>query len=792
MAPEPGAPQTGRRGLPLQLTSFVGRAREVREVRALLGRTRLLTLTGSGGVGKTRLALEAAAGVVDDYPDGLWYVDLAPLADPVLVAPAVGYAGGVAEQAGVPAEVTLTEVLGDRRILLLLDNCEHLVESCARLADALLRVCSGLRILATSRELLGTSGEVTWPVPALTLPPANVLPTPEALGQSEAVRLFAERATAARPDFELTDANGAAVARICCRLDGVPLALELAAARLRALSPEQIATRLDDRFRLLTGGNRAALPRHQTLAAAVTWSYDLLGEAERVLFRRLSVFAGGWTIEAAEAVCGSPSGDGSQPAPEPALDTLARLVDRSLVLADEAGGAVRYRFLETIRRYAHERLLEGSGEEGVARRAHALYFLALAETAEPRLYEADAPTWLTRLTSEHDNLRAALRWALDAEQTEFALRLGASLYRFWRQRGYVGEARKWLAEVLHASTHVGREDKAVQIARARALNAAGVLARDAGDYAEARPLQVESVALFEVLGEDERLANAQQNLGQLLFRLGEREAARAHLEASLVRLRRLGGEAEALSASLFICLTALGLLALQEGDNVAARGHIVEAESFARQVGSPHIIAQALTNVGVLQVELGEHAAAAASLREALKIAADAMDPFSTFQALHVLASAAAAQGQVHRAAVLTAVVDSLGGRAGIRNYAENAALETRLRDTLAGLDPVARAAADADGAAMTTEEAVAYGMGDDGSTVDGKRSTDPVELLSPREREVARLITRGYSNRQIAGELVIAEPTAERHAANIFSKLGVHSRAQVAAWAVEHLHAGM
>ena len=352
MAEEPYLTHAGRSGLPLPLTSFVGRAHEVGEVRALLGRTRLLTLTGPGGVGKTRLAVEAAAGLVDEYPDGLWFVDLAPLAEPALVARAVADAGRVAVHTGLPVDATLAKAIGERRILLVLDNCEHLVESCARLADVLLRTCSELRTLATSREILGTTGEVTWPVPALTLPPADGVRALASLAASEAVRLFAERAAAARPDFELTEANAAAVARICRRLDGVPLALELAAARLRVLSPEQIAARLDDRFRLLTGGNRTALPRHQTLAAAVTWSYDLLRDDERLLFRRLSVFAGGWTLEAAEAVCGGPAGGGSKPVPEPVLDTLARLVDRSLVLADEAGGGVRYRFLETIRQYA--------------------------------------------------------------------------------------------------------------------------------------------------------------------------------------------------------------------------------------------------------------------------------------------------------------------------------------------------------------------------------------------------------------------------------------------------------
>jgi predicted ATPase len=422
-------------------------------------------------VGKTRLALEAADGLVTDYPNGVWFVDLAPLADPALVARAVAEAGGVNEHPGVAVDITLAERLADRRILLLLDNCEHLVESCACLADTLLRMSSGLRILATSRELLGITGEVTLPVHPLTLPAADAKPTADAFAGSEAVRLFAERAVAARPDFELTDANAAAVARVCRRLDGLPLAIELATARLRALSPEQIANRLDDRFALLTSGNRAALPRHQTLAAAVAWSYDLLGESERVLFQRLALFAGGWTLEAADAVCGSSSNGSSESTPRHVLDTLARLVDRSLVIADEASGGVRYRFLETIRQYAHERLVEASGEAEMARRAHALYFLALAEAADPQLYGADAVNWMAQLKADHDNLRAALRWALDAGQTELALRLGASLHRFWRQRGYLSEGREWLAQALNAWIEDGSEQQPGLLACARALSA---------------------------------------------------------------------------------------------------------------------------------------------------------------------------------------------------------------------------------------------------------------------------------------------------------------------------------
>jgi predicted ATPase/DNA-binding NarL/FixJ family response regulator len=778
----------------VQLTSFVGRTREVGEARALLRRTRLLTLTGPGGIGKTRLALEVAAELVADYPQGVWFVDLAPLDDPTLVAGAIAEAGGVPERLGVPADATLVELIGDRRILLLLDNCEHLVVACADLADTLLRACSGLRILATTRELLGIAGEVTVAVPALTLPLEDATPT-VALASFEAVRLFEDRATATRPEFELTRANVAAVVRVCRRIDGLPLAIELAAARLRTLTPEQIADRLDDRFTLLSRGNRAAVPRHQTLAATIDWSYDLLTEPERALFRRLSVFSGGWTLSAAESVCCHSSGSASQSPRRNVFDTLARLVDQSLVLVDMASGDARYRFLETIRQYAHDRLLEAGGEADKASRAHARYFLALAEAAEPWLYRSDGPSWMAQLTTEHDNLRAAYRWALDAAETEVALRFGASLYRFWRQRGHVREGRQWLAQALAAAGTDPPKRGASQLARARALNGAGVLARGAGDFAAAWPLLAESLALFETLGDEEQIANVEQNLGLVLFRLGERNAARAHLQSCLARLRRLDTEEHAHSVSMFGCLNVLGMLALQEGDLATALAIAREAEAYSRVGGSPHFMAHALIEVGIVHLTLAEPTLAAPALREALALAAGAADRWCTLQALHALACVGAATGETRRAAVLSAAFRALGDRSDHGDISADLvlpALEVRLKESLATLDPLVRAAAESEGAAMPIADAVAFGLADTDLTALGDPPRDAAALLSLREREVARLIARGYTSRQIGEALVIAEPTAERHTANIFVKLGVHSRAQVAAWAAAHLGAGM
>jgi predicted ATPase/class 3 adenylate cyclase len=378
--------------LPIQLTSFIGREREIREVQELLKQTRLLTLTGSGGCGKTRLALQVAADLLEDYPDGVWFIDLSVLTDPLLVPSTVAATLGIHEESGQPTLTTLAEALKSRMLLLILDNCEHVVGACAHLAETLLRTCTAIRILATSREALGIAGEATWRVPSLSLPQSHELNQADSLAritQYEAVRLFIERAEAASSDFRVTSHNIGAIVQICQRLDGIPLAIELAAARVTVLSVEQIAARLDDRFRLLTGGSRTALPRQQTLRAMMDWSYELLNDRERMLFRRLSVFAGGFTLEAVEAVCAD-----EQIPPEEILDLVTNLVSKSLVVFEERDGEARYRLLETV----------------------------------------------------HDNLRAALEWS--SSDAEVGLRLAGALWFFWYLRGYVSEGREWLRQFL--------------------------------------------------------------------------------------------------------------------------------------------------------------------------------------------------------------------------------------------------------------------------------------------------------------------------------------------------------
>ena len=591
-----------RVGLPAALTSFVGRERELAEVQRLLASSRLVTLTGAGGVGKTRLAQAVAARLSGTYSDGAQWVELAPLADPALVPQTVAAALDVDEQPGQSLLPTLLAALQPRCLLLVLDNCEHVVEACAQVADALLRGCPGITVLATSREALGIAGEVAWHVPSLAVPTPGPRPPLAEVAASEAGRLFLARAVAARPSFTLSEKNAAAVAQLCQRLDGIPLALELAAARLPVLSVEQIATRLDDCFRLLTAGSRTALPRQQTLRATLDWSYDLLTEAEQILFRRLAVFASGWTLEAAEAVC---AGDGVETGD--VLELLARLTAKSLVQAEEEGGAVRYRLLETVRQYGWERL-EGSGEAGALRGRHAAYYGALAETAAPGLEVAGSSLWLEQLDREHDNLRAALDWVTEGGAIEAGLRLGAALASFWGQRGYLAEGRDRVARLL---ARPGPPSPA----RAAALLSLGRLAWAQGDYPAQRRYDEESLALARRLKDPAILAHALSELGAAAFQQGRYDEARAHLDESLALYQQVGDQ-----QGLALSLMRLASVARDQGDYAAAAPLYEEALRFRRSWGDRSGVAHILSNLGWMALYRGDYAAARALQEESLAI----------------------------------------------------------------------------------------------------------------------------------------------------------------------------
>src|SRR5215212_5956930 len=530
-----------RNNLPAQPTALVGRERELEEVLALVRNpaVRLLTLTGPGGTGKTRLGLQAAAELTDEFEDGVFFVALASIAAPALVAPTIARTLGLTESGNQPPEELLKGYLRDRQTLLVLDNFEQVLES-ASLLDEVLSAAPDLKILITSRTPLRLYGEHEFPVESLSVPDPKSLPPVESLNQYDAVRLFVERARAVRPDFSLTEENAPAVVEICARLDGLPLAIELAAARIKLLPPRAMLSRLDNRLRLLTGGARNLPERQRTLRSTIEWSYELLDEGERTLFARLAVFSGGSTLETMEAVC-DPQGD----LPVDTLEGVSSLLDKSLLRREEGqGGEPRFVMLETIHEYASERLEEQRDAEAI-KRAHAEYSLALAEEAEPRLWGPEDAAWLDRLEQEHDNMRAALTWAIEHEEAELALRIGGALRWFWYMEGYYGEGRRWLEAALVKDWGVAAE------ARARALEGVGWLASGQGNLDRAQAAAEEGLKLSTEAGlGDVVVADFQNVLGEAVVRQrGDYEWAAELLEESSA-LHREAGDARGVAWSL--------------------------------------------------------------------------------------------------------------------------------------------------------------------------------------------------------------------------------------------------
>jgi predicted ATPase/DNA-binding XRE family transcriptional regulator len=590
--------------LPAQLTSFIGREREIAEVSRLLGETRLLTLIGAGGAGKTRLALEAAAGLLSDFEDGIWWVELASLYDPALVPQAVGAALGLRDQASRPMLDQLGDHLRAKRLLLVLDNCEHLITACATCVDTLLRAAPGVRILVTSREPLDITGETTYRVPSLATPDPGHLPALASLVRFEAVRLFADRAAAVLPGFTVTEVNGRAVAEICCGLDGIPLAIELAAARIRALPVEELRARLGDRFRVLTGGSRVALPRHRTLRATIDWSYGLLAEPERALLRRLAVFTGGWTLEAAEAVC-----NGEGVAEGEVLDLLAHLVDKSLVILEFPGDTGRYRLLETVRQYGLE-LLEERGETPIWRQRHASFFLTLAEEAEPKLFGPEQDSWFARLEAEHGNLRAALEWLAAQDEAGQGLRLAGALWRFWEVRAHLAEGRAWLSEMLRRAG-----PDAEPAARAKALMGAGGCAYYLRDHPAADALWEESLSLYRRLGGRQGMARVLIYQGWLANDRGRFSEARRLFEEGLAICRAIGDRQGTAWA-----LARLGLTFYWEGDSAAGQPLLEQGLALSREINDRLGIAQWTYLLGQMRWSQGDLSSAIALNEEGLRL----------------------------------------------------------------------------------------------------------------------------------------------------------------------------
>ena len=667
--------------LPQQVTNFVGRSRELAEVRALLGSVRLLTLTGMGGLGKTRLALKVAAEMQDEFPDGVWLAEFAALADGERVPQAVASVLGVREEAGQPVGDALQRFLTDRSLLLILDNCEHLVEACADLAAALLQGCPGLRVLATSREALHIHGETTYPVPVLSMPDEGAAASPEGIAGCEAVRLFVDRAVAAQPLFRLTAGNAAAVGAICRRLDGIPLALELAAARLRALPVEGIAARLDDRFRLLVGGDRTALPRQKTLRALIDWSHDLLTEAERVAFRRLAVFAGGFTLEAAEAVlAGGAIADGD------VLDLLAQLIEKSLVAVDADSG--RYGQLETVRQYAAERL-QTAGEVAAVRARHRVHFVALAERARPELLGPHQAEWLARLDLDRENLLGAHASCADDPQAGVAgLQLVTALKHYFYRRGLLELAQRVMAEAL---AHPGAQARDAE--RSRALFSLGQICLFAGRYPEARRHLEACLAIARENGDARRIASVLQPLGAVLSGQGDLAAARRCHDEAIALAQGFGDKREIAAA-----LNNRAQLHRLEGELAAAQPLAEQVLELVTGLGDREGVAIALLNLAMLELARGALAAATPLLAQALAIANETGSRPASQCVVDVAAALATLRGEFPLAARLQAAAEAQAQASGVQRDAADEAflgpLVARARDAMAAAPYAAAAAA--------------------------------------------------------------------------------------------------
>ena len=678
--------------LPQQLTSFIGREHELAQVRKQLAETRLLTILGIGGLGKSRLSLQVAADVLNDYPDGVWFVELAPITDARLVPQVLASVLGVKEEAGRPVLEALVKFVKDRHLLLVLDNCEHLAHGCAELAKQLLESGPRMKILASSRERLNSRGEKAYPLAPLAVPLPRQKLTRDALEQFAAVRLFVDRAKAAQTSFELTDQNAEAVIEICHQLDGIPLAIELAAARTRAMSVDKIAGRLNDRFRLLRGGDRTALPRQQTLRALIDWSYDLLTDEERALFRRLAVFAGGFTLEAAEKV----GADGTLEERD-VLDLLMQLVEKSLVALD--ANSERYRMLETVRQYAQERL-EQSGEMDAARSRHLHFYLGLVETASPELAGPKQTDALDRLDRERENITAAHAWCDHAKDGgEIGLRLVRAIRFYWLNRGLLALGHSAIVAALGRSGAQGRN-----LARCRALSDVGVFATRLGEHEEALNYLTESLAIARELQDRARIAITLQPLGQTYLALNDIATARAHLQEALT-LAEEGGNKREIAAAL----SSLAQLHRVERDFDAAGTICERCLTLTRELGDPDTVAVALLNLAMVTTMCADVTQARRLLAEALGIVEKTGSRLDGQSLLEAIAGVAAAAQDWTTAARSFGAAEKEATQHGLqRDRADEAFLTEQMTKVRAALSVDDFRTAEAAGRALSYEQALA------------------------------------------------------------------------------------
>ncbi|MDQ1013332.1 putative ATPase/DNA-binding CsgD family transcriptional regulator [Streptomyces sp. V4I23] len=770
----------GATGVFADLSDFVGRRAEVAEVRRLFSQSRLVTLTGVGGVGKTRLALRVATAVARAFPDGVFVVELASVCDPGLVVQSVAAALGLQNQSSRTAIEVVADHVSRRRLLVVLDNCEHLVEACAQTVGALLRSSPGLRILATSRHVLGVTGEQVFPVPPLTTPAPDLDLSLEDLQQYQAVTLFGRRAAAVVPGFAVTADNAAAVGQLVHRLDGLPLAIELAAARLQTLTVQEILDRLEDRFSLLNRGCRTALPRQQTLRELMEWSYTLCTEQERLLWARMSVFAGECDLQAVEAVC---AGDGLPR--RDIVDLVHGLVEKSILIRSEQGGRARFRMLETVREYGHEWLADAAA----LRRRHRDHCLDLRARAQAEWFGPNQVAWLTRLRQEHANLRAALDYCLATPgQAEAGMALAVTPRHYWIT-GSLHEGCRWLARLLavkDAENTRGGDGARNSAARVAALGSYGFLLVMQGSVKEAMPALEEYRESAERLGDASALAWAQHHLGLAAAFSGELPRAAALFEESAALHRDLGDLAGATE-----CLFKQAVIVCLLGDPDRALDLCRECETVTAAHGESWIRADALFAQGLAWWQKGERYTSEALARQAIGLMLPLNDRWGIALCTELLAWSAAAAGRFERAAQLLGILHSLWETIGGAFLAAPFMAEPHQRcekEVEAALPAKMLDQAFRRGAASTPEAAFAFIL-EEGHVAAhaAERSTSGRVPLTRRERQVAGLIAAGMTNKEIAATLVIAQRTAENHVERLLSKLGFSSRLQVAVWVHEH-----
>ncbi len=750
--------------LPAEVTNFVGRRHELAEARRLLSSSRLLTLTGPGGVGKTRLALRLADQVRRAFADGVYLVELDMLDDPKLLAPTVATRLALRDASDDPV-ATLAEYLEDKRLLIVLDNCEHLVDACAVLADKLLAAAPGLRVLATSRQVLGIEGEQILPVPPLALP------SDDAVNASDALELFADRAAAALPGFTIDQRNRDRVLQICRRLDGMPLAIELAAVRLRALALDDILDRLSDRFELLVSGSRTAPTRQRTLGGAIGWSYALCSPEEQRVWGRLSVFAGPFGLDAAEDV-----GCGDGIARDEVFGLVASLVDKSILTRQENshGWLARYRMLETIRGYGLAQVAS-AGEERAAHERHLEHYRRLALRYRQECFGPDQVGWVHKLVSEQANLRVALEFGLTADgHAAAAMEIATALWSFWFAGGFLREGLRWLERALAANPEPTR-------ARAEALWTCAFLTVQCGGAEAGRRLLDECAALTERLGDDELTAHLVDCAGQAAMLRGDLADASTLLQDAADR-HRAGGDLYALVNTLTALAAVRFFLDDPRGaDDAAAALTLCDAH------GAAWTRTYALWAVGLHRWRTGDHAEGAALVQDAVRLQRTLPDATGLAYFLELLSWFAAGLGQPERSARLLGAADSAWRRSGARAFEARThrTQDTRVADQVRAVIGAEAFEADrAQGQALTVDDAIAYAL-DERPGERRPRAERPAAPngLTRREREIAELVADGLTNKEIAARLTIAQRTAEGHVERVLARLGFTSRAQIAAW---------